>query len=140
MHENYILPTNWPVRSKSGYWKRKNGIIWYLVGKKIRSNSKTQDCTSSEQLDKSWWAALHAWVLVLPSKWKEPIKQATAWLEWSLGDVTLTLSLIWIINWVMNACLLISSAIDIYVYKDKLQIALWNKCEEYIAPNHTWLT
>ena len=28
---------------------------------------------------------------------------------------------------------LISSAIDIYVYKDKLQFALWNKCEEYIS-------
>ena len=36
----------------------------------------------------------------------------------------------------MNACLLISSAIDIHVSKDKLQIALWNECEEHVASDH----
>ena len=40
------------------------------------------------------------------------------------------------INWVMNACLLISSAIDIYVSKDNRQIALWNGCEEHVALNY----
>ena len=59
------------------------------------------------------------------------IKQATTWRKCSLGDVILTLSLICMTNWVMNAYLLISSAIDIYVSKDKLQIALWNEWEKY---------
>ena len=40
------------------------------------------------------------------------------------------------INWVMNAYLLISSAIDTRVSKDKHQIALWNGCEEHVAPNY----
>ena len=59
------------------------------------------------------------------------IKQATTWRKCSFGDVILTLSLIYMINRVKNACLLISSAIDIYVSKDKLQIALWNEWEKY---------
>ena len=40
------------------------------------------------------------------------------------------------VNWVMNACLLISSAIDTHASKDKHQIALWNGCEEHVASNH----
>ena len=40
------------------------------------------------------------------------------------------------INWVMNACLLISSAIDTHVSKDKHQIALWNGCEDRVASNY----
>ena len=64
------------------------------------------------------------------------IKQATTWRKCSFGDVTLTLSLIWMINWVMNACLLISSAIDNHASKDKHQIALWNGCEDRIMSNY----
>ena len=59
------------------------------------------------------------------------IRQATTWRKCSFGDVIFTLSLICMTNWVMNAYLLISSAIDIYVSKDKLQIALWNEWEKY---------
>ena len=36
----------------------------------------------------------------------------------------------------MNACLLISSAIDTHASKDKHQIALWNGCEEHVVPNY----
>ena len=32
--------------------------------------------------------------------------------------------------------LLIPSAIDIHMYKDKNQIALWNGCEEHVAPKY----
>ena len=32
--------------------------------------------------------------------------------------------------------LLIPSAIDIHMSKDKNQIALWNGCEEHVASNH----
>ena len=72
------------------------------------SISKTQDCTSSEQFIKSWWAFVthRFWccsenrrILVLPTK----IKQATAWCEWSYGDIILTLLFTWIIIWVVNA-------------------------------------
>ena len=40
------------------------------------------------------------------------------------------------VNWVMNACLLILSAIDTHASKDKHQIALWIGCEEHVASNH----
>ena len=52
---NHVLPTNWQVRSKSGYWKEEKGVIWYIVGKKTGSNNKIQDYTSSAEIFVIFW-------------------------------------------------------------------------------------
>ena len=99
------------------------------------------DCTSSEQLDKSWWAALRLGLgadlemkrtLASPVK----IKQATAWRECSLGDDILTLSSTYVIIWVMNACYSFHRQLTLMYLRIKVKIALRNGCEDHVASNY----
>ena len=87
---NYILPINWQVRSKSGYWKKKKGVIWYLVGKKTGSNNKIQDCTSTEIFVVYWWVVPHVCFLMHKSRW--PCKSAHFSHEWHTRDLELELN------------------------------------------------
>ena len=93
---NHVLPTNWQVRSKSGYWKEKKGVIWYIVGKKTGSNNKIQDYTSAEifvifwdlELElnnqkatrrerKNWHSSQYKWCLVILNQSMEVLSLET---------------------------------------------------------------
>ena len=106
VHVDFTLPTNWPVRSKFGDWEMEKGITWYFVGKEIQKNNYIQDRTWSN-LNKMFFMLGYWCYCPWNGKDQAPpakIKQATTWRKCSFGDVILTLSLTWMINWVMNAC------------------------------------
>ena len=64
------------------------------------------------------------------------IKQATTWRKCSFGDVILTLSLTWMINWVMNACYSFHRQSTLMYLRIKVKIALWNGCEDCVVSNY----